>query len=132
MIHNQLYLLDFTGCSKGMYKRTEVKVPIMSARNARIISFTDKQVLTTEPDLEAFATLASTTELPNFVTIRVDDVHAGRISIDAMKNLKHYVLIDGTWILAALIKKVHVDCFELSYGGGERIWANTFGMGEPL
>jgi hypothetical protein len=111
-----------------MYKRSEIGVGIS---NVRLIPIKDRQLLITEPDLEAVATIASPAELPSYVAITVQDVLAERVSAEAMKHIKHYILIDNTWVLTALMKKVHVDCFELSFGGGERLWTKSFGMGEP-
>ena len=124
-----IYLIDFNGCSRGWYNRSEIQV---SHVNGRLVQFTDGQILWDgDPDLEAFATIAEPQELANFVPVRIDDVQAGRFSVEAMKRLKHYILIENTWVLLALCKKVHADCFELSFGGGQRLWTHGFGMGEP-
>jgi hypothetical protein len=124
-----IFIIDLNGSPPGLYKRHEIKVPLA---NGRIPSLTDGQMAITDPDLESFASIAEDYELPNFFPIKVGEVMSGRVSVDAMKKLKHYVLIENTWILSSvLMKKVHQDCFELSFAGGERMWVRTFGMGEP-
>jgi len=45
--------------------------------------------------------------------------------------VKHFILIYN-WEMLALLKKIHSDCFEMSFGGGERMWVRSFGIGEPL
>ena len=91
----------------------------------------DGQILITNPDLEAYATIPNEAAHADYVTVTVEDINVGRISAEAMRHMKHLVLIYG-WELSALMKKVHSDCFEMSFGGGERIWVKSFGMGEPL
>ena len=123
-----IYLFDFNGCPRGWYNRTEIQV---SHVNGRLVQFTDGQILMTDPDLEAFAAIADPDEMSLYAPVSIDAVHKGTFSIDAMKHIKHYVLVEGIWVFLALSKKVHADCFELSFGGGVRLWTHTLAIGEP-
>jgi len=119
-----IYLIDFEGQPRGMYRRTpygEVfTVPPM-----------ENQILITNPDLEAFSTIPNKNAQADYFTVIIEDVNAGRTSPEAMRFEKHLILVYG-WELSALLKRIHPNCFELSFGGGERMWVRSFGMGEPV
>jgi len=119
-----IYLLDFTKQPTGMYNRSPYG-------EVFTLSPAYGQILITNPDLEAFATISNNASAEDFFTVTIEDINVGRTSIDAMRHIKHLVLIYG-WELSALMRRVHMGCFEMSFGGGERLWANSFGMGEPV
>lgn len=119
-----IYLVDFNNQPLGMYSRTPYG-------ELYTVSPSRGQILITNPDLEAFATIPNEAAHADYFTVTVEDVIAGKTSADAMKHVKHLILVYG-WEMSALLKKVHSDCFEMSFGGGERLWVGSFGMGEPL
>lgn len=119
-----IYLIDFTDQPVGMYRRTPYG-------DIFTVPPQDKQILITNPDLEAFAIIANETASADYFNMTIDEVNSGRASPDAMKHEKHLILIYG-WEMSGLLKRVHADCFEISFGGGERLWVKSFGMGEPI
>jgi hypothetical protein len=123
-----IYLIDFNGQPRGLYIRTKLKSTVAAPIPGTI---QEGQIYTTAPDLEEYANLAGSMDETNYFKITVKDVMTGKTSADAMRKIKHLVLING-WILSALLKRVHITHFELSFGGGERLWVSSFHMGEPL
>ena len=126
-----IYLIDFNNKPPGLYDRTTIGTGNSLLATTVPFPILPGQILITDPDLEAFATIATDRDKADYFRVDINDVHAGRTSVDAMKNIKHYVLINNTWELTALMKKVLNTCFELSFGGGYRIWTLSFEMGMP-
>lgn len=123
-----IYLIDFNGQPRGLYTRRKSNAAGRPPLPGTIL---EGQIYITTPDLEEFANIASAMDETNYFKITVQEVATGKTSADAMKKIKHLVLING-WILSALLKRVHSTYFELSFGGGERLFVNSFHMGEPL
>jgi hypothetical protein len=127
-----MYLIDFNNKPHGLYDRTPINALGASLGfSPAAFPLVPGQILISDADLEAYATIATDRDKADYFSVKIEDVHAGRTSVDAMKSIKHYVLIHGVWELTALIKKVHASCFELSFGGGERLFTLTFEMGMP-
>ena len=124
-----IYLIDFNGEPLGLYNRSEYKIGKIgkSAPLAPALG----TIFITNPDLEAFAIIPTEHARKDYFVVTIEDVLSGRTSPDAMKNTKHMILVYG-WELIALLKKVHPECFEFSFGGGERLYTKCFSMGEPV
>jgi hypothetical protein len=85
----------------------------------------------TDPDLEGHSNIVEINFRPDYFPITLELLKSGNVSVDAVKLVKHWVLIGGRWEVRAQLKKVHDSCFEFSFSGGERLYVSEFALGEP-
>lgn len=122
-----IYLIRFVG-HPLLYERELIDA---DADNPPFIPLNDGEIYTTVADIEEYASIVKNPDEYTHVTLR--DIKEGKFSIDAMRTIKHCVNVYG-WEFLALVsgrldKKNHIV---LSFGGGEKLWTNSIGFGEPI
>ena len=119
--------IDFANRSQGLYTLTTYVGDIIPGG---VNSIRPKTMLTTDPDLEAYAGLMDSKFWGDYTPISIDLVQKGMMSVEAVRVNKHLCLFNG-WEIPVLLKKVWPTCFEFSFSGG-RLFVMQFGLGEPL
>lgn len=122
------YEIDFADRRQGLYTLNIIKKGELVPDGVGNIR--PKTMLTTDPDIEAYAGLMDTKYWGDYMTVLIDHVHKGIMSVEILRSTKHLCLFNG-WEIPVLLKKVHPTCFEFSFSGG-RLFVTQFGLGEPL
>jgi hypothetical protein len=122
-----IYLIRFGG-HPLLYERILIDE---NADTPPLTPLNDREIYTTIADLEEYASIVK--DPGDFTPITLSEIKNGRFSIEAMRTIKHCVDIYG-WEFLALVsgrldKKNHIV---LSFGGGEKLWTNSMGFGEPI
>jgi hypothetical protein len=95
---------------------------------------TKSQILTTEPDLSYLArTVYDDTEIAFFpAEFTAEDVILGRMSIDTIKNIRHYILLADKYEITGKVVKVTPKYFKIAgVLGLQTIITTSFRLGSP-
>jgi hypothetical protein len=95
---------------------------------------TRTQVLSTDPDLSYLSrTIYNETELSLFPTeFNIDDVNSGKISIESIKNIRHYFLLAEKYEVVGKVSNTRQYFKIRNIMGVETILTKTFKLGSPL
>ncbi len=122
------YLLNLPWGSPGMFDIVKADMPESFATE-----LTRAQILTTEPDLGYLArTVYEDDELSLFPTeFNIEDVNAGKISIDSIKNIRHFFLLAEKYEIVGKLVKADKYFKIANIMGVESILTKTFRLGSP-
>jgi hypothetical protein len=123
------WLLNLPWGQPGMYDIVRGDLQESFAEN-----ISKPHILTTDPDLNYLArTIYDEAELALFPTeFNIDDVLLGKISIETIKNIRHYFLLAERFEIVGKLIKADKYFKIVNIMGVETILTKTFRLGSPV
>lgn len=94
----------------------------------------DNQILSTDPDLSYFSAILSFEEMSSYsLLIKAQDVLDGKISIETIKNSRHYILLSGRYEITGKLCSMVGGYFKIRHIMGDiEILTKQFHLGDPI